>query len=84
VSRLEKVPENHRLYFSYILDNLKSHQNKYAYISDETGIAIFAYFSIRKGIEDLHVADEKKYLVPFSYVASKSLEINLFNKINSM
>ncbi len=70
--------------YSYILGLLKSRQNKYAYIFDEGNIALFAYFGNEKGIKDLHVANEKKFLVPYSYVASKSLEINLFNKINSM
>ncbi len=84
MSRIEKIPLEHRLNFSYILDILKSHQNKYAYILNERDITSLALLSQQKGIEDLHAADEKKFVVPYTYAASKSLEINLLKKINSM
>ncbi len=84
VSRIKTIPDEHEFDFSYILGLLKSYQNKYAYISDEEEIVLFDYLSKKKGINDLHVAHEKKYLAPYSYAASKSLDINLLNKINSM
>ncbi len=84
MDRLEKMPIEHTLNFSYILGLLKSHKKKYFYISDEQDISSFALIRKQKGVENLHDADEKKYLVPSSYVASKSLDINFRNKINSM
>ncbi len=70
------------------MDRLKSidrNQKRYAYLHNEEKVRIMEnYLRTRKGIKDLHIAEEKKYLIPCSHMTKKNMDPNMIQQIDSM